>query len=203
MKAKVFLSSVFLWASIVLYAQEQESKENIRYSNISEVGFVTTSPRGFAFELTSVNGFSVNKKHHVGIGVGFGGSLHSSYQTSTEYTPVFFNYRYCFKLEKRSPHVNISAGGLLTKDGYGIYSSITAGIRHGKFSFSSGISFMAIYREEEVEKVEYYDPVYSTDPLDIVDPYRYIPYYSYTYTRKMPPKWYYPFGVTVKCGFAL
>ncbi|MDR2410686.1 MAG: hypothetical protein LBE13_21600 [Bacteroidales bacterium] len=186
MKVKVFLSSMFLWASIViLFAQEQGHKKNIDYSNISEVGFVTTSPRGIAFEATTVNGFSINKKHHIGLGVGFGGSFYETYYTGTAYTPVFINYRFYFKPENKfSPHVNISAGGLLVKDGEGLCSSFTAGFKAGKFSFSSGISFMAIYRGEKVTKEDCY--------------------YSYRYSYKTTvSQWHFPFGITVKCGFTL
>jgi hypothetical protein len=192
MKAKVFLSIAFLSASIItLFAQEQEHKEIISYSNISEVGFVTTSPRGLAVEATSINGFSINKKHHIGLGVGFGGSFYETYYSGTAYTPVFFNYRFYFKPEKKfSPHVNISAGGLLVKDGEGICFSGTAGFRTGKFSFSSGISFMAIHREEKVIK----DGCYSFAP--------YSSSYSYSYKTTVS-QWHCPFGITVKCGFTL
>jgi hypothetical protein len=173
MKAKVFLSVLFISASIVsIYAQENESKSVINYSNITEFGLITTSPRSVGIEGTSINGFSINQKHNIGVGIGFGGSFYTDYYTATAYTPVFFNYHLYFKPDKKfSPHFNIAAGGLLAKDGEGIYSSITAGFRAGKFSFSSGISFMAIYREEE-RYATYYD--YS-----LYDPYSYE--YSYKY----------------------
>ncbi len=187
MKVKVFVLIPFLFAVLSLSAQENETKETITYSNITEFGFVTASPQGVGMEGTTVNGFAINKQHCIGIGIGIGGSFHNSYYSATAYTPLFFNYRLYFKPDKKfSPHINVSVGGLLAKDGEGIYSSITAGFRAGKFSFSSGISYMAIYR---TESISYYEYVY--------DPY----YYSYPYTSNVS-EWYFPFGITIKCGFS-
>ncbi|MDR0604315.1 MAG: hypothetical protein LBG80_08455 [Bacteroidales bacterium] len=198
MKAKLLLLTVFLLTSVCsLLAQEQERKKNIGYSNISEIGFATTSPRGCAFEATSVNGISINKEHHLGLGVGYGGSFYVTYYAGTAYTPVFFNYRFYFKPEKKfSPHINMSAGGLFAKDGEGFYSSLTAGFKAGKFSFSSGISFMAIYRKEEAEIVgcRLYDPS---------SPYADVSGFVYSYSNKIVSQWHSPFGITIKCGFTL
>jgi hypothetical protein len=144
MKARVFVLAVFLAVSVFLSAQENEAKESIRYSNITEFGFVVTSPQGVGIEATTVHGFSMNKQHHIGLGFGIGGCFHNSFFGG--YTPVFFNYRLYFRPEKTfSPHVNVSLGGLIATYGYGAYSSITMGFRAGKFSFSSGLSCMPIY----------------------------------------------------------
>ncbi|MDR1181389.1 MAG: hypothetical protein LBL13_05390 [Bacteroidales bacterium] len=194
MKASTFLLVLFLWVSTLsLLSQEKENNDVIGYSNITEAGIITLSPQGVAVEGVSINGISINKQHNIGIGVGYGGSFHQSYYSATAYTPIFLNYRFYFKPDNKfSPHINLAAGGLLTKDGGGIYSSFTAGFRAGKFSFSSGISFMAIYREEEATFIGYYYPEY----------YPYFSNNSYSYTKTMS-QWYFPFGMTVKCGFSL
>jgi hypothetical protein len=198
MKANTFLLILFLWVSTLsLFSQEQKNNDAIGYSNITEFGIITLSPQGFAVEGTSINGISINKQHNIGIGVGYGGSFHTSYHSSTAYTPVFLNYRFYFKPDNKfTPHINLAAGCLLAKDGGGVYSAFTAGFRAGKFSFSSGISFMAIYREEEATVYDYYPPYYPE--------YSYYPYYpNYISYKKTVSQWYYPFGMTIKCGFSL
>ena len=200
MKVKVFIIT-FLSVSISLLAQEsrenQESKENqdnvkIAYSNITEFGFATASFKSFAFEGTTVHGLSLQKQHHLGLGFGIGFSFCSDYQSSaTGYTPLFVNYRYYFfSGRKRSPHVNVSLGGVAVKDGGGIYSSLSMGYRSGKFSFSSGLSFMAICREDEEH--HYYEPYYDYNNY-------YNPGIVYTSPRKT---WYFPVGITIKLGFS-
>jgi len=179
-----------------LIAQENETKENITYSNITEFGFITASPKGIAFEATTAHGFSIDKTHHLGLGIGIGTSMgvttYEGYNSSSArtswaaYMPVFLNYRFYFKPEKSfSPHVNVAVGGLIPKEGFGIYSSITMGFRAGKFSFSSGISMLAIQREY-FEYREIYDQNGWISSVQNIS--------------KL--KWTYPFGITLKWGFS-
>jgi len=140
MKVKALVFSIFLLIFVSLSAQETEKK--FVYSNITETGFFATSPRYFAFEVTSAHGFTMDKKHHFGIGIGFGYSEHSSYSSLASYIPLFFNYRLYFKPDRNfSPCINATVGGLLT-DEYtgGFYSSFTMGFKTGIFSFCTSIS---------------------------------------------------------------
>ena len=179
MKYKALTIIALVTASVTLSAQENEAAEKIRYSNITEAGFMTTSHIGVAFEATTVQGFSFDKQHHLGFGVGIGMSSHFSYHAA--YMPLFVNYRYYFNPKKNfSPHVNASLGGLIKQEGAGIYSAFTAGFRHGKFSFSSGLSFMAVE-----DGYGYYWRQGSQFPIQV----------SY-------PNWTFPFGITMKLGFA-
>jgi len=163
MKARALVLAAFLAGFVSLSAQESETKETTTYSNVTEFGFLTASPKGVSLEATTAHGFSINKQHNFGLGTGIGVNFSTNY-SAVSYMPVFVNYRLYFKPEKSfSPHVNIAVGGLITRDGYGGYSSITMGFRAGKFSFSSGLSFMPIN--------EWFG-------------------------------WEYPFGVTLKFGFA-
>jgi len=187
MKTKAFLTIAFLFALVFQYvfAQEQEvaQKKSFAYSNITEGGFFTTSPNGAAFEVTTIHGFSVNKKHNWGFGFGIGVSsnfYNSNYYSSSShvYCPMFVNYRHYFSPEQTfSPHLNVSLGGVEVNKGSGVYSAITMGFRIRKFSLSSGMSFMAVKKEED------YSPYYPP------------PIFTTT-------KWYYPYGITIKCGVA-
>ena len=173
MIARVFLAAAFLTVSFSLIAQENETKENISYSNITEFGFITASPKSVGLEATTVHGISFDKVHHLGLGIGIGGSFGYN---NTGYMPVFVNYRCYFKPNNSfSPHVNISVGGFVPDDGFGIYSSITMGFRAGKFSFSSGMSFTP----------------YQTESY----------YYGWDWGWSQKT-WYFPFGITLKCGFS-
>jgi len=197
---KITISAILatILLSGVAYAQEN-GNENMTYSNITEFGFRAVSPRGIAFDATTVNGFAINKQHLLGIGIGIGGSFqyndfididngygNYSYSYSVPgaaYMPIYFNYRCYFNPQKKfSPHVNVSLGGLMTQDGYGGYSSITAGFRAGRFSFASGFSFMPMWRSIEVESFSYY--------------------YPYNPSFQTIEKWYFPFGFTLKVGFS-
>ena len=189
MKAKIVISAVFLAVGVSLFAQEAEEK--MTYSNITEFGLLTASPRGVSIEGTTAHGFAFNKQHLFGLGVGIGINFHNVRYLGYDdlnfsaYMPLFVNYRYYFKPQKTfSPHVNVALGGLLLKDNAGMYSSVTMGFRAGKFSFSSGISFMAM----QMEVFEY-------------DDYYYEPYY-YGRVSHSVWKWHYPFGITLKCGFS-
>jgi len=190
------LAASFLLATGSLFAQENEK---IKYSNVTEFGFTTVSPRGISLEATTAHGFSIEKQHHFGLGTGMGVCFHRGgfvtsndfygYSSSTHgkiYMPIFFNYRFCFKPEKTfSPHVNIAVGGLATNDGAGIYSAITMGFKAGAFSFSSGLSFMPICVKEDYYGY-YYDNWGNIRPET---------------TPKIFNKWYFPFGITLKAGF--
>ncbi|MCL2131196.1 MAG: hypothetical protein FWH36_01885 [Lentimicrobiaceae bacterium] len=193
--------SIFVLAAISLSAQENENTERLRYSNITEFGFITASPKGISLEAVTVQGFSVDKTHYLGLGIGMGVNFYSgtvydfgygsgSYSElrTAPYMPVFLNYRFYFKPNKVfSPHVNIALGGLVDEDGKGgAYSVLTMGFRAGKFSFSSGLSLMAINRQ--VGELRDYDPNIWYPP--------YSPYVVYK------DKWFFPFGLVVKCGFS-
>lgn len=186
MKVKTFLQ-IFItfvcsfFTSATLLAQEEETKSNIRYSNITEFGFFATSPKSVFAEGTTVHGISIRNQHQIGLGVGFGGGAYfqSSYDRATSYMPVFVNYRLRFLPDKKlSPHINIAVGGLMTTYGEGIYSSLTVGFRAGHFSFSSGFSCLSIWENQS-------DPYYD---LSYYSPHSYSPYF--------------PMGITIKCGFS-
>ena len=204
MKSIAFVLSVFLLAWVSLSAQESdsESKERIRYSNITEFGFITANPKGISLEATTVQGFSIDKTHHLGLGLGMGGNFYTrtiddtyygfreSYTETAPYMPMFLNYRLYFKPDKVfSPHVNIALGGLLDEDMKGgVYSAITMGFRAGKFSLSAGASLLAINRYTyEYVYEDYCDPSGNCYPL------------SYSVPKW---KWNYPFGLVLKCGFS-
>ena len=189
MKNLNFFFFFLFCASISLFAQENEPQERITYSNITEFGVVAASPRSVVFEAVTVHGFALNKKHHFGFGIGIGGNYHTQYYDGVAaHMPLFLNYRLYFKPEKTfSPHFNTALGGVILKDGVGAYSSITMGFRAGKFSFSSGLSFLAIQREEE--RYDYWG--YDLDGN----------YVGYSVLDKKS-KWYFPIGITLKWGFA-
>ena len=98
--------------------------------------------------------------------------------------PVFFNYRFYFKPEKKfTPHVNMALGMLVPAENVGYYSAIAMGFRVNNFSFSSGFSFTPILIREDVQEKIFHEwggEIISTS----VD------------------KWHYPFGITIKVGFA-
>jgi len=190
MKVRAIAFSAFLLAAVSAFSQENETKENIRYSNITEGGFIATSPKGFGFEATTVNGFSMNKQHCLGLGLGFGYLMSLSDDYFYLHMPVYFNYRLYFNPEKSfTPHLNIALGGVMIEEGGGLYSAVTLGFKVYKFSFSSGISFMAI--NGDVEKT------YERSRVDPYSGYTYTEYYSKTVSE-----FFYPFGFTLKCGFS-
>ena len=184
----LILAAAFLTATMSLFAQESEKNEKIKYSNVTEFGFSTASPKGFSFEATTAHGFSLEKQHHFGLGTGIGVWYNSVSNRGNTYMPIFFNYRFYFKPNKTfSPHINVAVGGLAIEDVAGIYSAITMGFRSGAFSFSSGFSFMP-YCVITKHYLYYYNEwgiIYPAEPN------------SKTFTN-----WYYPFGITLKLGFA-
>ena len=143
MKSTVLALSVLL-SSTSLFSQENGSQEKFKYSNITEFGFITINPQSFAFEATTVQGFSINKKHHLGLGLGIGMNLKYGY-----YMPIFVNYRFYFHPERTfTPHVNYALGGILMEESGGIYNTLTMGFKAGAFSFDSGLSWMMVtYRD--------------------------------------------------------
>ena len=185
MKVRLVLTAICI--SLFAFANAQEETSKINYANITEGGIITASPRGVALEATTINGFSINKSHVVGLGFGIGISYNQSYVgNGAAYTPIFVNYRYYFKPDQKfSPHVNAAVGGLITEDGGGIYSTITAGFRVKRFSFSSGISMMALQRD--VNLWDYYGSGIDVGGC-VVDSYE--------------KEWFYPFGFVIKCGFS-
>jgi hypothetical protein len=106
------------------------------------------------------------------------------------------NYRYCFTPNKKfSPHVNASLGGAMVEDGGGVYASLTMGFKVKKFSFSSGLSFMAVQRNEVGYKD--FDDSYFDEYTGTWIKYPYTSWIEYT-----EKNWYFPFGFTIKCGLA-
>jgi len=205
MRARALVLATFLLVSVSLAAQENETgetKKTYAYSNVTEMGIITASPRGVGIEVTTANGVSIVKQHHLGLGLGIGACFHR-YGGVFAYMPVFANYRYYFKPGKTfSPHVNASLGGMVLDKGYGIYSSLTMGFRvetkgfgylygyglgfgAGNFTFSTGLSYAPVYREVYVERWDY-DPIYG-GPI----------------TYEVPEvKWTNLFGFVIKCGFS-
>jgi len=178
MKARVFVLAAFLLVSACLSAQENEKR--FVYSNITEIGLSALNFKGFSYEATSAHGILLDKKHNLGIGIGFGFNMPQN--SNVAYIPLFFNYRFYFKPDKSfSPCINLAIGGLLAEYEGGFYSSFTGGFKAGVFSFSSGISLMAV-------KIDDGGWIYSqSGELEgFVSDY----------------KWYYPFGIILKWGFA-
>ena len=182
MNVKLFFSLFLFSISVALFAQEDELKTKFAYSSITEFGFMTASPRGFSFEATTTHGFSLDKKHHLGIGIGIGINQNGKYSSSPiVYMPIFANYRVYFKPNKSfSPHFNLALGGFMLKKGGGAYSSACIGFKVGKFTLSQGLSFFALQKEEVWHEYAY--------------PYSYV-------VERREMKWYFPVGLTFKWGF--
>ena len=210
------LATAFLSAGFALSAQENDTNKTIRYSHVTEFGFISAHPKGISLEVVTVQGFSIHKMHHLGLGLGMGGNSYAytedsygysySYNRIAPYMPVFLNYRHYFKPNKVfSPHVNFAFGGLLNEDlKGGMYSVITGGFKAGKFSFSSGLSLMAITRYV-TESHEYWNDGYWVEGRWSdgywIDGYWTGGYWSRYSEQKQ--KRYYPFGLVVKVGFTL
>ncbi|MDR1878153.1 MAG: hypothetical protein LBQ64_01150 [Bacteroidales bacterium] len=194
MRAKISLLLVVFLLGYSSWTQAQEKdkaqeNEKIRYSNLSEFGCVAGSPyaQGIATEVTFVNGVSIDRQHHFGIGIGIGGAFYR-YSDETMYTPVFFNYRLYFKPKKLfSPHINATIGGLLFSESGGLVTSFTSGFKAGNFSFASGLTLMMFQGSEYVDK-EYrnYDPYLGRDVV--------------SWRREKDTKMRFPFGITIKIG---
>ena len=190
MKSRIFFFLLSFSVSVALFAQENEIKEKISYSNLTEFGPILLSPQGSSFEATTVQGIALNKKHLFGLGVGIGGIFINGAMIGM---PIFFNYRYYFKPDKTfSPHLNAALGSIMLKDSWGTYSSVTAGFRVGKFTLSSGLSFLAL----RIEK-RWYEDIYVPEPDCDYGDY----YYIYTIEHKTN-KWHFPLGISIKWGFA-
>ncbi|MCL2131195.1 MAG: hypothetical protein FWH36_01880 [Lentimicrobiaceae bacterium] len=208
------LALSILAASVSLFAQENENKEKFRYSNITEFGFISASPKGISLEAITVQGFSIDKTHHLGLGLGMGENFYPytetsygldySYTETAPYMPVFLNYRFYFKPNKVfSPHINIALGGLLSEEmSGGFYSVLTMGFKAGKFSFSSGLSLMAINRTV-VEYQDYWNEGYWREGYwyngNWIEGWWIEGYWGQR--REQKEKWFHPFGLVVKCGF--
>ena len=140
MRVRIIAIGLLLFVCVSLFAQESDSNR-ISYSNITEWGSANISILPsfcYAYELTTIQGISIDKKYHIGLGTGIGGGFSSI----GIYTPLFLNYRLYFKPDRKfSPHLNISMGVLIGEDFIGIRSAITSGFITRRFSFSSGFSF--------------------------------------------------------------
>jgi hypothetical protein len=118
---------------------QQEKSSNINYALFIEGG-ICGGINHAAIEQVIFNGISINEKHVVGIGLGFGLGFAGIFtDNDVIYCPVYANYRYYFKTGDLAPHVNLSAGTMLLATNQAFYSTLTAGFRKHKFTFSSGI----------------------------------------------------------------
>ena len=135
---------VFFTSSVFLFSQEQKNEKTIKYSNITELGIIGFATVWDILGGTTVNGIAIDKEHFVGIGLGIGlGRMPHVYPTG--YFPLFANYRFYFiPYGNSSPHIDISAGGILSNNNKGFYSSLAIGFRVINFSFSLGIPFIAM-----------------------------------------------------------
>ncbi|MDR2410687.1 MAG: hypothetical protein LBE13_21605 [Bacteroidales bacterium] len=159
MKAfKIIITVVFAGLFFQSYAQEQQSP-SVKYALLLEGGF-SGGIKHAAIEQIVCNGIAINEQHLVGIGMGLGMGISGviNDNTNTIYCPVYVNYRYYFKTGTSSPHVNFSIGGMILSDSEAWYSSLTAGFRKHKFTFSSGVFFHA-YQYTKYTTV-YNDPLF-------------------------------------------
>jgi hypothetical protein len=143
MKAfKIITAIIFTGLFFQSYAQEQSS--SIKYALLLEGGF-SGGMKHVAIEQTVFNGIAINEQHVVGIGMGLGLGISGVIKNNTDgiYCPVYANYRYYFKTGTFSPHINFSVGGMMLSDSEAWYSSLSAGFRKHKFTFSSGVFFHA------------------------------------------------------------
>ncbi|MDR1878152.1 MAG: hypothetical protein LBQ64_01145 [Bacteroidales bacterium] len=169
-----------LFCMPLMQAQEQEEippPQHVKYTVIFESG-LTANYAHFSMEHTVVNGIILDGRHAIGLGLGIG-----VFGNDDIYTPVYVNYRHYFSVGKYAPFINTAVGGLMLTNGGGFYSTLTAGFRKHKFSFSSGIFFMA-YRYYET----YSRTVYDHDGFN-----------PYQITEKDPVDKF-PLGVIVKVG---
>ena len=182
MRKIILILSIFIYGifQTQVQAQEQEQLPAIKYAVAIEGGF-QAGLHYFGEEYTVVNGFRINDKHVVGLGIGVG----FKFVDFNLYCPMYANYRYYFKLGDFSPHINIALGGMTTTDGGGIYSTLTTGVRSNKFTFSSGIFFQAYQYKES-----YYEVIY--------DPYGYYSQHVEGYKTTNE----FPWGFIVKLGVA-
>ena len=183
MKRIILAIVVFMCGVFQLQAQEPQIEKQepiIKYAVSIESGF-QAGWHYFGQEHTVVNGFRINDKHVVGFGIGIGFKL----VDFSLYCPIYANYRYYFKLGDFSPHINIALGGMMTEDGGGVYSTLTTGFRHHRFTFSSGIFFQAYQYKAYYSEVRY-------------DTYGYYPQYIEGYKTINE----FPWGFIVKLGVA-
>ncbi len=152
-RLKLTIAIILAISSLYSYAQDQQSV-NAKYSISIEDG-ILASVHHFGIEKTVVNGVAINRKHVVGIGIGFGFGTFSI-NNDPMYCPLFANYRYYFTPGDFSPHINFSLGGIIFSEGQGLYSTLMAGFRKYKFTFSSGIFFQA-YQYRKTYYTEIYD----------------------------------------------
>jgi len=180
MKRVILILAILIYGVFQTQAQEQEQQPTIKYAVSIESGF-QAGWHYFGQEHTVVNGFRINDKHVVGFGIGIGFKL----VDFSLYCPIYANYRYYFNTNDFSPHINIALGGMMTADGGGIYSTLTTGFRHHRFTFSSGIFFQAYQYQAYYSEVRY-------------DPYGYYSQYIEGYKTTNE----FPWGFIVKLGVA-
>jgi hypothetical protein len=140
---KIIIAIVFTGLFFQSYAQEEQSV-SVKYSLFLEGG-LCVGIKHAAIEQNIFNGIAINEQHIVGIGMGLGFGISGIIAKNTDvvYCPVYVNYRYYFKTGTFSPHVNFSAGTMILQDSEAWYSTLTAGFRKHKFTFSSGVFFHA------------------------------------------------------------
>ncbi|MDL2227524.1 hypothetical protein LJC30_01360 [Odoribacter sp. OttesenSCG-928-L07] len=156
------------------YSFSQETNSTIKYSNITEVGYLF-NPSSFNCELTTVSGICLNNRHALGVGLGFG--VGNFVESGTIYCPVYLNYRFYFQNTTRriKPHLNLAVGALLLKEQTGLYSTFTSGFKAGAFTLSGGLFFCM-----HNEMVRYID--------------------DYTHQAIFREEMQYPLGLMIKLG---
>jgi len=128
-----------------------EYDDKIRYSNITEFGFIELNKVDRTYEFTTINGFSINGKNIIGFGIGIGVFNYSGSTNDIWYKPFFLNYRYCILRPQKTltPYINVATGGILFEKVNGFYSTYTIGFNVDNLSFSTGFSFFGMLKENE------------------------------------------------------
>ncbi|MDR0604314.1 MAG: hypothetical protein LBG80_08450 [Bacteroidales bacterium] len=155
---KIIIAIVFTGLFFQSYAQEKQSP-SVKYTLLLEGGFCG-GIKHVAIEQTVFNGITINGQHVIGFGMGLGSGIAGIIESNTRvvYCPIYANYRYYFKTGTFSPHLNFAVGGMMLLDSEAWYSSLTAGFRKHKFTFSSGIFFHA-YQYTKYTEV-YHNDIY-------------------------------------------
>jgi hypothetical protein len=162
-------------------AQEKQSP-NVRYSIFIEDA-VFMGIKHYSIEKTVFNGISIKEKHVIGIGMGIGLGIGGSVIGGNDifYCPLYANYRYYFKTGTFAPFLNLAVGGIVLSDDIAAYSTLVAGFRKHKFTFSSGVFFHFCHEYLPFREFNYYDPIFYPQGKS---------------------GWEFPYGFIVKLGVA-
>ena len=165
MKKIILLIAIVISISINSLNAQSENK-NLTYSFINEYGlFFGGGESDATIGLTGVfvNGVKMNDQHFFGIGLGYETDVMSG-----QSIPMFINYRYFFKSDRKiKPLVNFGLGTRFSywsdeeivgydpyygnpiyqdvqKSAFGFYSTIAAGFTINSFSFTSGLFLKSV-----------------------------------------------------------